>query len=396
MRILYIALSCGPNLGSEDAVGWNISLEAARLGHDVTVLTRSDKRGEIECYISSHPDMTYPSFMYRSLSWISALCKGPFYSIRAKLWCNAVSKELNTVCREGRYDVIHQITPVEYRAVVDMTDVNALRIVGPLGGGGDISPIFTRSYLGMRDKLVERLRAFMNLSVIRGERTRRALCSHDVVLAANHETAEAIRSMGWVREIPIRSEVAVKRISQDSLDAHEGVVIGAAGRLHYRKGYLFLLDVLARIEDDAVRLKVAGDGPQREIIEDRIRQLGLEDRVELLGRVPYREMEDFYRSIDIFAFPSFRETTGTVLVEAMAAGVPTVAFDAFGAHEVLEGSPQSLVRIEDNLDATIEAFSIAMLRQARDHSSGTHSKPQTWRRYVEDLVKLYEDRGAAC
>ncbi len=55
MKILYVALSCGPNLGSEGAIGWNLPLEVSRIGHDVTVLTREDKRTEIEGASQSIP-----------------------------------------------------------------------------------------------------------------------------------------------------------------------------------------------------------------------------------------------------------------------------------------------------------------------------------------------------
>lgn len=387
MNILYIAISCGPNLGSEDAVGWNVPLEMARLGHRVTVLTRSGKREEIEAYIAAHPNDAYPSFIYRELSWLAKLCKGPLYSVRTTLWCRRISGELREICARGGYDVVHQITPVEFRAVVDMTGAEALKVVGPMGGGGDISPIFFRPYLRLKDRIVERLRALIDRSAIRSKRTRQALCSHDVVLAANRETEEVLRSMGWMREIPIRSEVAVKRLTDSASDSHEGLVIGAAGRLHYRKGYLFLLDVLARIGDDDVRLRMAGDGPQRRIIEDRIRRLGLENRVELLGRIPYHEMEDFYRSIDVFAFPSFREATGTVLVEAMAAGAPVVAFDAFGASVVLRDASGYLVPIAGDLEKTLGSFAERLVVAAR---GGVRMvEPSTWPEYVLWLQRLY-------
>lgn len=387
MNILYIAISCGPNLGSEDAVGWNVPFEMARLGHRVAVLTRSDKREEIEAYIAAHPNYVYPSFIYRELPWVAKLCKGPLYSVRTKLWCRRVSRELCEICAQDGYDVVHQITPVEFRAVVDMTGVAALRVVGPMGGGGDISPVFVEPYLRPKDRLIEWLRAFMNRMAAHGKRTRRALCSHDVVLAANRETEEALRSMGWTHEVPIRSEVAVRRLAKGISDSHAGLVIGAAGRLHYRKGYLFLLDALARIKDNDVRLRVAGDGPQRDVIEDRIRRLGLEDRVDLLGRIPYHEMEGFYRSIDVFAFPSFREATGTVLVEAMAAGVPVVAFDAFGASVVLQDAPGSLVPIEGDLEKTLDSFAERLVVAARRRVRA--AEPSTWPEYVLWLQKLY-------
>ena len=44
MRILISAFACGPNHGSEDGVGWNWAIEAAKLGHEVIVLTQTKER----------------------------------------------------------------------------------------------------------------------------------------------------------------------------------------------------------------------------------------------------------------------------------------------------------------------------------------------------------------
>lgn len=122
MKILYVALSCGPNLGSEDAIGWNLPLEVSRIGHDVTVLTREDKRTEIEEYISKHPEDRYPTYKYVPLSKTAALCKGPLYSLRALIWCRSASKFVKHIASLEHFDVIHQITPVEFRAILDLRE----------------------------------------------------------------------------------------------------------------------------------------------------------------------------------------------------------------------------------------------------------------------------------
>ena len=48
MKILMSAFSCGPGQGSEPGVGWNTAMAAARLGHEVTVLTQTEFRAQIE------------------------------------------------------------------------------------------------------------------------------------------------------------------------------------------------------------------------------------------------------------------------------------------------------------------------------------------------------------
>jgi glycosyltransferase involved in cell wall biosynthesis len=58
-----------------------------------------------------------------------------------------------------------------------------------------------------------------------------------------------------------------------------------------------------------------------------VRELGLEETIHFVGLVPNDQIHSLYRSADAFAFPSWAETFGIPLVEAMACGVPVVAAD---------------------------------------------------------------------
>jgi rhamnosyl/mannosyltransferase len=74
------------------------------------------------------------------------------------------------------------------------------------------------------------------------------------------------------------------------------------------------------------RLLVGGDGPMRKKWEDLAQELALGERVQFLGDVPDGDLPGLYRSADIFVLPANAraEAFGTVLLEAMAAGLPCV------------------------------------------------------------------------
>lgn len=365
MRILYIALSCGPNLGSEDAVGWNVPMDMAARGHEVYVLTRSDKREEIEAYRAVHPNLAYPEFRYQPLSKVAEACKGPLYSLRAKMWCSDASATVCALCKDLHPDVVHQLTPVEFRAPVDLTDINAFKVLGPVGGAGDMPNAFDR-YLRFADRCIEGLRAHLNSRAVREPATKRAYAAFDVVMAANEETRVAVSPL-CSHDVVLHSEVAVKRlfpVMEPVQRAGNELVIGFAGRLHYRKGVAFLLDCVQRMSTP-FRLLIAGDGPERERIETLVRERGLTDKVDLLGRVPYDKMAEFYRRIDVLAFPSFREATGSVIIEALAAGVPVVSLGIFGASVVLADNPGFLVGCEGSLEDIAERFAATLDAVAR-------------------------------
>lgn len=105
------------------------------------------------------------------------------------------------------------------------------------------------------------------------------------------------------------------------------LMVGYSGRLESYKGVDVLLRALALYPD--AELRIAGDGPQREILGDLARTLGIVDRVQFLGHLG-ADLPAFYRDLDVLVVPSlptvgWLEQFGRVVVEAMASGVPVVA-----------------------------------------------------------------------
>ncbi len=96
------------------------------------------------------------------------------------------------------------------------------------------------------------------------------------------------------------------------------------GRLRYYKGLDDLLRALPRVPD--AHLLVVGDGPMRAEWETLARELGLADRVHFLGDLPDADLPASYAVADLFVLPANAraEAFGTVLLEAMAAGLPLI------------------------------------------------------------------------
>ncbi|MFC4637086.1 glycosyltransferase [Deinococcus hohokamensis] len=116
--------------------------------------------------------------------------------------------------------------------------------------------------------------------------------------------------------------------------------VAAMGRLVPDKGFERLLHIARRLRDAQVkfRIDVAGEGPDRTALEQRARALGLQEQVRFIGYVA--DPLAFLQERDVFVLTSHAEGFANVLVEAMACGLPTVAFD-------IEFGPRELVRHEE-------------------------------------------------
>lgn len=97
-----------------------------------------------------------------------------------------------------------------------------------------------------------------------------------------------------------------------------------AGRLSYRKGVVRLVEAFARL-GGGPRLVIAGEGPLEPQIRQRIAELGLGDRVELVGFLDRQQLRDRLRAAAMFVSPSDYEGFPLTLLEAMAAGAPVVS-----------------------------------------------------------------------
>lgn len=114
------------------------------------------------------------------------------------------------------------------------------------------------------------------------------------------------------------------RLSQTKKRQSGPVHLLAACRLVESKNLHWLLQLLASLKDKSWQLTIAGDGPQRVPLKTLAANLGISDRVTFLGFQD--DMASVYRMADLHLFPSLRESLGLTILEAMAFGVPTLAF----------------------------------------------------------------------
>jgi glycosyltransferase involved in cell wall biosynthesis len=121
-----------------------------------------------------------------------------------------------------------------------------------------------------------------------------------------------------------------------------------------RKGYDVLVASLAKIKNLSWQLTIVGDtrrSPKTfQQLQDQIRQLGLTDRIGLLGAVTSEHLASLYSGSDLFVLPSRFEGYGMVYAEAIAHGLPVVGTKVGAIPEAVPGGAGELVP-PDNVEA---------------------------------------------
>jgi glycogen(starch) synthase len=133
------------------------------------------------------------------------------------------------------------------------------------------------------------------------------------------------------------------------------------GRLAPQKGVRALVAAAALIENPSARVLLVGDGPEREALEREAERIGVGDRVRFLGFFAHERLPAAMAHADVLVLPSVYEELGTVLLEAMWAGLPIVASRTGGIPDVIEdgsngllvepGDPEALARAIDRVFA---------------------------------------------
>jgi glycosyltransferase involved in cell wall biosynthesis len=132
------------------------------------------------------------------------------------------------------------------------------------------------------------------------------------------------------------------------------------GRLEPEKNPLLLVEALATLEKERpgrYRLTWVGRGPLDEAVRERAAAVGVLDRIEFHGYVPFDGgLLDLYRRAHMFVHVSLTEGMPKVLIEALACATPIVATDVGGVRAALADGTAGLLVPPDDLDALVDAI----------------------------------------
>lgn len=148
-----------------------------------------------------------------------------------------------------------------------------------------------------------------------------------------------------------------------------------------------------------VGLLIAGHGPRRAALEALVTELGLGDRVRLLGSIGHSELPSLYRAADVFALTSIREGLANVWIESLACGTPVVTTDAGGAREVIDRPEAGRVVSERSPEAVAGAIRALLTNPPARNAVRACAERFSWSRHVEtkkiilnEAIKLFREQ----
>lgn len=403
MKILLSAFAFAPNVGSEPGVGWRWAAELAK-HHEVTVITDVTRRVLVEAVGVALPPNV------RVVYYRPALLRSvPLNSTTAQLLYTAWQFGLLGFARrllheQGFHLAIHCTYGV-FRHPSFLGYLGIPFIFGPVGGGEDAPLALKRSIRG-REKIKELSRSLLNKAALFDPFLWVAYAKATLILTKTEDTRQALP---W----PFRRRAIV--YPEIGIDAPAGIRARArqpgeplrvlfAGRLLGWKGaHLAIRAVAQAIAQGApVEFTLLGKGPFELELRRVAASLDIQDRIHWVSQLSQRELFAMYQTMHCFLFPSLHDSSGNVVLEAQAFGLPVICLDIGGPVTLVTNETAIVVSTQNQSEEDVvqglasavcglavdEQNRVAMSQAALEHARGSMS----WESRAYGVFALMDQR----
>lgn len=169
-----------------------------------------------------------------------------------------------------------------------------------------------------------------------------------------------------------------------------GDYVFAVSRLHPLKRLDLLVEAAALMKNERLRIKIAGEGEEEDRLAQRIRDLRLGDRVELLGRIDDAALVNHYARCRAVYFAPWNEDYGFVTLEAFRSAKAVItAPDSGGPSELVRDGANGLVATPEPaaIAERLDALADATLAESLGAQALRDAAPHTWSRAIAELTR---------
>lgn len=349
LKVLMVAEQCNPDWVSVPLVSYNFYQEISRIA-DVTLVTHARNREGFQKYgIPAKAIFLEESRLirlYHRLVW-NLIAKGrsnwPLYNALAfpvyAEFNHKVYNLLGKSVKRGEYDIVHVLTPMMPRYPVSMVKAcqQTPLLLGPVNGGVPFPKGFEET--AKKEKVFWNFLKHFGRYLIPGYVPTYKKAHR--ILSGSTYTLEMLKRLFSIEDgrIELFYENGISKEFLQPVEKTQNrdkVELLFVGRLVPYKGADMLIDAIARLPEpikQRISLTIVGDGSEKAILENAVKELGLQDIVTFAGWVKQQDTAAYYRKADIFCFPSIREFGGAVVMEAMACGLPCIVANNGGIAE---------------------------------------------------------------
>lgn len=376
---LAVGIVCFPSLGGSGIVATELAVGLSQRGHSVHVIA------------SAPPSRTLPTFERLFLHEVSV----PSYpALQYAPYGMALSSKLVEIASDHGLDIIHVHYAVPHAAAAylarQVLERSAPRVVTTLHGtdvtriGSDPSyrPI-TRFTVAQSDGITTPSQFLKSEAYLRlGLPPELAIDVIPNFVDTEHFTPAARRDRAHF-------DAMFESAGGDPADRGAPVLFHVSS-FRPVKRVIDLVEVLARVRRHArARLMLVGDGPDRQRLMQRARELDVHRSVCAVGT--HAEFVDYLRHADAFLLPSETESFGVAALEAMSCGVPVVAYGVGGLPEVITPEVGRLVAPFD-IDALAAGALEMILDENLRETLGTNARARVLEHFRRDrAIDLYEE-----
>ncbi|MDT0686856.1 glycosyltransferase family 4 protein [Autumnicola psychrophila] len=198
----------------------------------------------------------------------------------------------------------------------------------------------------------------------------------NLIVANTPYLAGIIRSLGCpdknLRVVPVGVDTHYF-MPTDSKKSSDRLRLITVGRLDPIKGHEFAIEAVNKIKNKGYKIKllIIGEGDHRELLENKIQNLQLEEDIQLLGRRNQEAVKYYLQQSDVFLFTSVplkdgrRETQGLATLEAQACGLPVVAFNSGGIKYTFRNGENGFLCKEFDVDCLVKNIELLFEKKIR-------------------------------
>jgi glycosyltransferase involved in cell wall biosynthesis len=223
----------------------------------------------------------------------------------------------------------------------------------------------------------------------------RLLRRADSVVAQSRDTARNVEHIYGVDRkvelIPLGIDRPPQNVRGERADFNlpeDAYVMVTAGRVVPRKASTQLIDTLAALPD--AFLVVVGDGPEVPAVKQRAAELGVENRLRMLGYVSDEVKYAAYAIADVFVSTAQHEGFGLVFLEAMAFGLPVVCYNRGGQTDFLSTPDTGAVIQLNDLKTFNDAVRALHDSPEQRANVGRHNLAKVENYFIERCAERYE------